>query len=581
MEKTLKRLLILLFSLLFVLTLAGCSSDSASSGQSRRDREEEEEEEEEDEEEDEVEEEAAAEPDPEEQEAELSEEEEEHEVILHPEIVAEKRNYHEPLEGAETYTELLTARTVMPLLNGESIAAYPELASALKRDAEKTFAEREKEIAQETEDAKLTYEEMSEYFTDPFSDISDLVVLRSDDRVVSFFFPGFSFLGGAHGMYYNGCATYDTLTGEKLTFDDVLKGSPDLTPIILEELEETYPDMEFLFEPEEALGGYDISLSELVEGTDGGDASYPYVWGLTPVGAYIYFDAYALNSYAEGDQLILLSYEEYPELFEEEYLPPEEESFMLDIGLGSCLFDVDGDGKKDQITIQPHFYEEDFDMITSYEVKVNDNTVTLPDIWCYYDGHHTCYLINKGGDRWYLYLKCASDSDILIYMYVDITGGKPVYLDKGAFAESYVTLNEEGDYGELMPADPEAIRIDSIFNSLGTFSAGKTYHPGKDGVPEPNEELYEVLRSATPEPVNILQSFSCSIVDWDGNVETENETIPEGETYELLRTDGETFVDVLLGDGRIARIFYTVEYHQYYVDGVPVEELFEGIQYAG
>ena len=573
-------------SLLLILTIAGCSSDSGSKHKSRRDREEEEEEEEKEEEKEEEASEETEEMQAAPQEelaaaaAEIPEEEEEHELIRHPEIVAQRQNYHESLEGAEHYTEVLTGRTVMPLLNGKSIAAYPELAAALKHEAEKTFAEREKEIAQETEDAKTMYEEMPEYF-DGFTDSSDLVILRSDPKVVSFFFPGYAYTGGAHGMYYNGCATYDTLTGEKLTFDDVLKGTPDLMPIILKELEETYPDMEFLFEPEEALGNYDISLSEFQEGTNGEDNRYPYVWGLTPVGAYIYFDAYALNSYAEGDQLILLPYEKYPELFEEKYLPEEEDSFMLDIGFGSCLFDVNGDGKKDQITIQPHYDEEDYEYISFFEVIVNDKKIQLPNVWSYYDGHNTCYLIHKGDDKWYLYLKCPSDSDILSYMYVDITGAKPVYLDRGAFAESYVTLNEEGDYGELMPADPEAIRIDSYFDSLGTFAAGKTYHPGEKGVPEPNEDLYEVLWSATPEPVIILESVACSIVDWDGNVVTKEETIQKGETYELLRTDGESFVDVLLGDGRIARIFYTQKDYHFFIDGVPVEDLFEGIQYAG
>ena len=58
------------------------------------------------------------------------------------------------------------------------------------------------------------------------------------------------------------------------------------------------------------------------------------------------------------------------------------------------------------------------------------------------------------------------------------------------------------------------------------------------------------------------------------------EILKEGTKVETFRTDNESFVDVKLEDGRIGRFQMTFEYPMT-IDGMDVEEIFDGIMYAG
>ena len=62
-----------------------------------------------------------------------------------------------------------------------------------------------------------------------------------------------------------------------------------------------------------------------------------------------------------------------------------------------------------------------------------------------------------------------------------------------------------------------------------------------------------------------------------------SELIKAGSEFTLLRTDGKTFVDAKLGDGRECRIYAEFDKNEYqlYIDGMPENDVFEEIMYAG
>ena len=67
------------------------------------------------------------------------------------------------------------------------------------------------------------------------------------------------------------------------------------------------------------------------------------------------------------------------------------------------------------------------------------------------------------------------------------------------------------------------------------------------------------------------------------DLELAQKLIKAGSEFTLLRTDGKTFVDAKLGDGRECRIYVernSTDY-QLCINGTPEYELFEEIYYAG
>lgn len=59
--------------------------------------------------------------------------------------------------------------------------------------------------------------------------------------------------------------------------------------------------------------------------------------------------------------------------------------------------------------------------------------------------------------------------------------------------------------------------------------------------------------------------------------------MPSGTNFRIIRTDGETYVDTVLEDGRECRIYAEFDKNEYqlYIDGMPENDVFEEIMYAG
>jgi hypothetical protein len=59
-------------------------------------------------------------------------------------------------------------------------------------------------------------------------------------------------------------------------------------------------------------------------------------------------------------------------------------------------------------------------------------------------------------------------------------------------------------------------------------------------------------------------------------------TIPAGTQLRMLRTDAESIVDLeLVDNGRIARVEVNKESWPQTIDGIDIEEIFDGIMFVG
>ena len=189
---------------------------------------------------------------------------------------------------------------------------YPTLAQSLEEYSTDTYEYAVSTLARAAESA---WENDMSYFAASYQESWDLEVLRADERAVGWLVVYYYYYGGPHPYTYFGTDMIDTKTGKTLTLSDVVKDVDGLSQIILENL--IAIDDTYVFSEEE-----NAQMLPLIE--DMIDGGY-LPWILNDTGFHVYFDAYALQYYAFGPIFADLSYEEYPDLFNEDYLPVKED----------------------------------------------------------------------------------------------------------------------------------------------------------------------------------------------------------------------------------------------------------------
>ena len=102
-------------------------------------------------------------------------------------------------------------------------------------------------------------------------------------------------------------------------------------------------------------------------------------------------------------------------------------------------------------------------------------------------------------------------------------------------------------------------------------------HISEDGLVEPLQDYFDI-----PADFNLTSKIDVEgkSVDESGNV-GDKTTIPANSNCKLYRSDNETYVDLKLDDGSIVRIEIDDSDYPHTVNGIDIEEAFEGIMFAG
>ena len=224
-------------------------------------------------------------------------------------------NYSDSCWTEDYETELINMTYPIIALSGEDKDTYPELAEALqelsgniKKDMRNAY-ENDMDVA--ADDYKMCVEEGYPFYG-PYTSEAEFHVVRADDKAVGIVEEGYSYSGGAHGIYYSGGWNFDTKTGKKLDIKDVVTDTGKLADIVEEKVFAEYDDLsaDRLFLPE------GDTLSDYV--TDRiADEELCISWVITNVGIEIYFNPYEIASYADGLITARVGFQEYPEIFSE------------------------------------------------------------------------------------------------------------------------------------------------------------------------------------------------------------------------------------------------------------------------
>ncbi|WP_407399089.1 RsiV family protein [Anaerovibrio sp.] len=134
-------------------------------------------------------------------------------------------------------------------------------------------------------------------------------IRRSDTMAVSLLEFCHSYEGGVHGMYGVWGRNFDAQSGKELKLKDVIKDKSLLIAAVENQLRRDYPNASFM-ESNSTL------MQETVEKMIKDDV---IPWTLDPWGITVYFNPYAIGSYAEGMFTSTIFMDEFPELFKLKY----------------------------------------------------------------------------------------------------------------------------------------------------------------------------------------------------------------------------------------------------------------------
>ncbi len=398
-------------------------------------------------------------------------------------------------------------------------------------------------------------------FYGPYVSEDEMYITRADDKALSAVTTNYWYSGGAHGMSGFSAVNLDTQTGRKLAIEDVIADTNALPNVLATEMLEQYPHLATTVQDMWSMSLEDYLASYLTpEEVD--DITPEFTWTLDYEGVTFYFGAYEIGSYADGNQVVVLTYNEYPELFNKEYFTSVTQDYAVRIApfwYGEEGFtDINSDGVMDVINVDGD-YSAEFEMYSSLNVTVNGNTYRHEAY--YYE--LTSYLVKANGNT-YVYVERVGNSDFRTVSVFKITESSVEYV--GDVDGGIVDLNNSADFG-----------LTKRFDMLSTFWCIAKCYVGDDGMPVEKAGAYEIMGEGT---ITSTVEITAELVDENGNLLGESKAFPAGTIYDFERTDGMTYVDMLTNDGSRCRLYTTNQWPPT-VNGMDAQNCFEMLGFAG
>lgn len=436
------------------------------------------------------------------------------------------------------------------ILSEESALEFPELAAALK----------EINLGQEqyaAEQIKVLRESAEQLREDGITGISctesiDYYVYRCDEKIVSILEEIASYYGGVHPSSAYVAVNLDPTDGKKIMLSEVVNDVEQVKALLATELEKKYG--------EALYDGYAEWLAEYSEDM--------LIWTLDSRGISFYFSPYELAPYATGLVSITFFFDEHPLIFREEFVPEAGEYSAREL-LPWTYHEVDcspGDGSRDELYVYLDYVDE----YGLRKVAIEFNDITLTDnVFCY----ECDFTLVDAGGRLFIYAESVYDDVQHTFSVYELSGsgiscvGK---LSAGAVGKYDGSI---GDYGVRFTdilTDPEAFELETWVSVILRDAVKRGYRAGENGMPVPETEYYEYYEyaaeygSIVPLTVEILP-------------EGVKEELPVGTYFKPLRTDGVSYIDMRLDDGRECRMAVDTDSQPNRINGISVDECFGGL----
>ena len=412
------------------------------------------------------------------------------------------------------------------------------------------------ELKEYVDQASTDYMEYA-YEDDAFEDdwsyyyyrTSDTQISRADTKAVCLCVSWEDFAGGVHPNYYYETYCFDTQSGKKLKLEDVIDTSKQ--PEMLELIEKKAL--------EENDGLEEMLLNDLgdvlQEEADLGQLSF----NLDRKGLTFYFSPYEIAAYAAGGTVVTIGYDEIPGLIKDEYkqLPAD---YFTEVG---CTDYSDIRTLADGRTVAFNMDYDD-EAGQTVHVKLDGTDYSFED----YGYYSTFYLAEKNGKN-YAYRETQRDNDYVDVTVYDLNGKEPKEISytgasftDGAFNPDCMTMRSRGEL-------------------LSTYSMVNDYRIKDDGSLEAINDYYLIKSWDGEWVVTMMQDLEAEARDSFEDQMTYTMFLSKGDRMAFYATDNETYVDFMTDNGSFVRIYVDSSDYPQQVNGIDIEELFDGIIFAG
>lgn len=437
-------------------------------------------------------------------------------------------------------------------LSEEDAKEYPHLWEYFEKkntDNDAAAFETKEDFVKQIENSESYY--MAAYLRSS----TDYFVQRADKTIVSILSEYEDYTGGAHGYYAKAGYNIDPKTGNDVDISAVITDTDALYKLIFDGLLKSAPE-EIKEERREELYNY------FAEGLN---------WSIDYQKLTVYFVPYEIASYAAGLMEIEIWFDEYPELFNEQYTKAPS-SYAIELSrFESHTFDIDeADGKRDALSVGCYPFGDEYECGELF-IDINGNSYKEEEV---YGTSLTPFIVCVDG-KYYVYAEIGEfDGSNAIHVFeVKKDGIKKIDEIALGFKKlwDYSMIDFGGYYREIIN-DPDNMHLESYFHLLETRNtAYKSYYANKTtGIPETKGDIYKINED------NYKKRTLCDVpvvFAKDGKMGI----IPEDTEFTLMYTDCETFVDCALDDGGGFRITVEKTDMGNLVGGIGVYECFTDV----
>ncbi len=485
-----------------------------------------------------------------------------------PELSIRTEALTEYQELEDTYRLISELSYDVPALSDESAEAFPELDAVLRELANEWKKDAETNFTELTANAQEFFAEQTEYYS-PLYYRHGFLLRRADSGILSLLGTYGSYTGGVHGDYGYGGYNYDCRTGEELRLDDVIADKTAMAERVIGMLYKNYDSRAFFDSMEDTVRGYF---------QDGAETEPSFT--LEPDGITFWFNPYELAPYASGIQTVHILYGEASGLFKDRCTDGVLSNYAIELVEGiDELTDLEGDGTVDKISVHGEPDEYDSYSYANIHVEVNGSEITN-ESWSY---SLRPVLVHANGND-VLLAQMTSDNDYqMMYLY-DMTSGGPVYMGSEALSlEADVPERYGEDFSggwRAVLTDTSHFRMGIRYDLLSTIGAERWYGIGADVVFVPETSYFEMNNDSFA--LTTKTELHLDQVDEERDeVFGAGVDVPAGTKLYFFRTDNESYTDMKDEEGNVYRVTLdSVEWPRT-INGIELEECFDGMLFAG
>ena len=383
---------------------------------------------------------------------------------------------------------------------------------------------------------------------------SNLTNYRSDTVMVSLMETVESYAGGAHPNTYYVSHNVDSKSGKTLEIQDVIADKEGFYNAVIDSLNKQFS--------QDGIGTDDLweNYEELIHSSIT-DPEYGCNFVMDYDSILMIYSPYELAAYAFGPVFIRVRYQECPEVFNKTYTAYGKENIIYNNYDGMNLYmDYDNDGTEENIMVN---------MLYNDEYGEYDNLVIETDTAKFQDENIYGFSYDVAGakvdGRYFVILKTSVENDYTCTYIFSVENGVIKQTDEvfGSF-ESFT--------------NPDCFFASQRLDLLSTYDGFKLSKINSDGKVEFMDDCYTATSHIQ---LTALRDINGYAVDSVGAPYGESKVIPKGSTVLIAGTDDDTYVDLRLEDGSYVRVYVDNDDWPQNIDGVDIQELFDGILFAG